>query len=161
MGNRRKLTGNGVLVVCLFVFATSLSAENVDKEKAIDASRTIIKSERESFVSGTMELSEEERQVFRPIYTEYRADRDRLTDRAVALVTDYMNHYGKMTNEQAQRMLDEFLDIRKAELELKKTYVKRFNHVLEPKTTLKFFQMENRLDAVSRFQLTNQIPLTK
>jgi polyhydroxyalkanoate synthesis regulator phasin len=141
--------------------AAPLSAENVDKEKAIDASRTIIKSERESFVSGTMKLSEEERLVFWPIYTAYRADRDKLTDRAVQLVADYMNHYGKITNEQAQRMLNEFLDIRKAELELKKTYVKRFNHVLEPRRTLKFFQMENRLDAVSRFQLTNEIPLAK
>lgn len=155
------IIAKGVLVSFLLVFAASLSAENVDKEKAIDASRTIIKSERESFVSGTMELSEEEHRVFQPIYTEYRADRDKLTDRAVALVTDYMNHYGRMTNEQAQRMLNEFLDIRAAQLELKKTYVKRFNHVLESKTTLKFFQMENRLDAVSRFQLTNQIPLAK
>ena len=156
-----KRAASGVLILCLLLFAVSLSAENVDKKKTIDASRTIIKSERESFVSGTMELSEEAYRVFRPLYTEYRADRDQLTDRAVALVTDYMNHYGEMTNEQAQRMLNEFLDIRAAELELKQTYVKRFNHVLEPKTTLKFFQMENRLDAVSRFQLTNQIPLTK
>jgi hypothetical protein len=157
----RRLSAKGILVACLFFFATPLSAGNVDKEKAIEASRTIIKSERESFVSGTMKLSEEEQRVFWPIYQEYRADRDKLTDRAVALVTDYMNHYGKMTNEQAQSMLDEFLEIRAAELELKRVYAKRFNHVLEPRTTLKFFQMENRLDAVSRFQLTNQIPLAK
>jgi hypothetical protein len=155
------LIATGFLISCLFVLAVPLAAENVDREKAIDASRTIIKSERESFVSGTMKLSEEERLVFWPIYSAYREDRDKVTDRAVALVTEYMNHYEEITNEQAQRMLDEFLDIRKEELELKKTYVKRFNHVLEPRTTLKFFQMENRLDAVSRFQLTNQIPLTK
>ena len=115
MKNVTNLSGKGMLVACLLVFATSLSAEQMDKverEKAIDASTAIIKSERESFVSGTMKLTEKEQKVFWPIYTEYRGDREKLTDRAVALVTEYMNHYDQISNEKAESMLEEFLNIR-------------------------------------------------
>jgi hypothetical protein len=108
-----------------------------------------------------MELSKEESKHFWPLYKAYSEEMSKVNERAVNLITEYLEHYGNHSDEKARAMLDEFLKIKKAELSVKEVYIKKFNNVMAPTTTLKFFQLGNRLDAVVTNQLINQIPLVQ
>ena len=56
-------------------------------------------------------------------------------------------------------MLDEYLDIEDDLLRARTRYVRRFDNVLPPVKLLRFYQIENKLDAVYRLNLADQIPL--
>jgi hypothetical protein len=148
-------------VLCSIFFGTSLYAQEMNKDEKVDVTRSIIQSERESIISSTMKLSEEEREKFWPLYNEYRSEMSKVNERSVKLITEYLEHYGEHSDEKARAMMNEFLEIKKADLDLKMAYVKKFSDALPPTTTLKFFQLENRMDAVVTNQLINQIPLVK
>ena len=148
-------------VLCSIFFGSSLYAQEMNKDEKVDVTRSIIQSERESIISSTMKLSEEEREKFWPLYHDYRTEIKKVNERSVKLITEYLEHYGNHSDEKARAMMNEFLEIKKADLDLKMAYVKKFSDALPPTTTLKFFQLENRLDAVVTNQLINQIPLVK
>ena len=56
-------------------------------------------------------------------------------------------------------MIKEFMSIRQAELDVTRKYLKRFQKILPPNKVARFFQLENKLDAVIDFELASEIPL--
>jgi len=51
--------------------------------------------------------------------------------------------------------------IDKERAKIRAKYVKKFKKVLEPKNVLRFFQVENKLDAMIIAELAAEIPLAK
>ena len=44
-------------------------------------------------------------------------------------------------------------------VKLRKSYVKKFNKAIPPKKTVRFFQIDNKLDTIIDFALAKEIPL--
>jgi hypothetical protein len=130
-------------------------------EEEIELTRAIIRTERQELITAGMDLDADERDAFWPLYLEYRREMDTLGDRQVQLITDYADNFMKMTDAAAEVMLDEYLGIQRAELKLRTRYVKRFRKILPPKKVTRFFQLENKLDAVIDHELARQIPLVE
>jgi hypothetical protein len=51
------------------------------------------------------------------------------------------------------------LDFQADRVKLRKSYVKKFNKVIPPKKTVRFFQIDNKLDTIIDFALAKEIPL--
>ncbi len=58
-------------------------------------------------------------------------------------------------------MLDESLKIKEAELELRRKYVEEFKKVIPPKKVVRFFQVDNKFDAIVNYNLAGSIPLVQ
>jgi hypothetical protein len=58
-------------------------------------------------------------------------------------------------------MLDDYLDIQKKKIALKKKYVKKFKKVLTPKKLVQYYQTENKLDTIIMMELAAEVPLVK
>jgi hypothetical protein len=58
-------------------------------------------------------------------------------------------------------MLDEMLAIDQEALKVRKDYVKKFGQILPAKRVARFFQIENKMDAVIKADLAEQIPLVR
>jgi hypothetical protein len=58
-------------------------------------------------------------------------------------------------------MLEEVLSIKKADLKIKKKYVTKLKKVLPAKKVMRFYQLENKLDAIINYQLAAEIPLVR
>ena len=86
---------------------------------------------------------------------------NKINDRKVKLIMDYAKNYGNISDTMAKDMLKEFFDIQNATLKLKKKYVKKFENVLPPKKVFRYFQTENKLDALINIQLASEIPLMR
>ena len=127
----------------------------------IELTRAQIQTERQAILAKAMKFTEDESLAFWPAYRDYRMDMARLGDRLVKVITEFTSANAALSDEQANRLLDEFLDIKSKEVSVKKKYVGVFRKLLPAAKVTRFFQLENKLDAVVNFELAATIPLTR
>lgn len=144
------------LAAVLAGMATPLTAQD---QSAIELTRQRIQAERQTLVSAGMQLTDEQAGRFWPVYSAYRAEIKPLGDRQIALIQGYAENYGSVTDEYATAMLKEFMDIREQALQIQKKYVPRFGEVLTPVLVARFYQIENKLDAIIAYDLAMSIPV--
>ena len=130
-----------------------------DLEPAIQMLRDEIGKDRRDVVKANMLLTNSEAARFWPIYDEYVAERNKLGDRRVKLITDYAAARNSMSEDEGLRLLTESLDIDKQRIEVKEDFVKKFNKALSARTTARFFHIESKLDATVDAARAAQIPL--
>ncbi len=151
-----KLRGATFLIVIGLV-AVSAAPAQVRHDIATDRAR--LQSERQAIVAANLPLTEEQAKAFWPMFRQYRADLAKLGDRMVDLVLDYAKNLETLSDVQAKAMLDEYLSIQKEEVKLKSEWAPRFGKILPPKAVTRFYQIENKLDSILRFEAVGQIPL--
>jgi hypothetical protein len=108
-----------------------------------------------------MNFTEEESRRFWPLYRDYLVEVNKLVDRNVRLITQYAENYENLSEDLAAWILDEFIALEKAEAELKAGWVPRFREMLPPKKVARFFQLENKMDAIIEYDLATSIPLVE
>jgi hypothetical protein len=88
---------------------------------------------------------------------------DAVANQRVKVITDYADTLknGSLTNEKAMDMLNEYLSYERMRLITKQSYVKKFQEVLPSLKVVRFFQIENKLEAIINMQLAKQIPLMR
>jgi hypothetical protein len=139
--------------------AVTTGAQDVQSE--IELTRAVIQTERQALVAAAMDLTPTEADAFWPLYREYQSQRAAIGDREVQLITDYADNYLVMTDDKAATMLDEWFDIQNKDLALKKKYIKKFRKILPDLKVTRYFQLENKLDAVIDNELAAEIPLVE
>ena len=152
-----------ITVVLLLVLAQPAVAQVnpafADVSDEIEMVRSLVRMERKAAVEQAMQLAPAESQAFWTVYNEYEAERTRVNNRAVKVVTDYAAAYPEVGDARAQTLLAESFAADSDLLKLKKTYAKRFAKVLPPTRVARFFQIERKLDAVQNLSVAEQIPL--
>jgi hypothetical protein len=66
-----------------------------------------------------------------------------------------------MTNEKAKKLMDEFMAIEASGLKLRQAYVPKFRKVLPEVKVVRYYQIENKIQAALMYELASQIPLRK
>jgi len=145
------------LVLSLLLAAPASAQPAAD----VQLTRAEIQKTRQAIVSKTMNLTEEEGLAFWPAYRDYRLDVARLGDRLVRVMTELVKADAALTDEQATRLLDEYLDVRAKEVTVRQKHVKIFRKLLPPAKVTRFFQLENKLDSVVSYELAQMIPLAR
>jgi hypothetical protein len=130
-----------------------------DLEPAIQMLRQEVGKDRRAIVKANMLLTNSEAARFWPLYDEYRAEVGKIGDRRVKLITDFAANRDSMSEDEAMRLLKERLDIEKAKIDLRDDYIKKFNKQLSARTTARFFQIDQKLDAAVEASLAARIPL--
>jgi hypothetical protein len=130
-----------------------------DLEPAIQMLRQEVGKDRREIVKANMLLTNSEAARFWPIYDEYRAEMVKQGDRRVKLITDYAANRDSMSEDEGNRILKERLDIEKEKVEIREKYVKKFEKELSARTTARFFQIDQKLDAAVDAALAARIPL--
>ncbi len=145
-----------LLVTGLFLCAPAIAQQERDE---IEILRSQIGADRQALVAANMQLSEKQAEAFWPLYREYHLKKDVLMDRRVKILTEFRDDYMGMTAEQAEQILVDALKLEKDLYKLKKSYRKNFQKVLAPRATLRFYQIENKLDTVINFSIASVVPL--
>jgi hypothetical protein len=137
------------------------SSATGDQAGALELTRAAIQVRRQALVTAAMDLEPAEAERFWPLYREYRLEMTRVGDRAVKVISTYLDHYESMTDATASKLLDDYLAVEKARLGVKTKYVPRFRKVLPARKVARFFQVESRLDAAINAELAEDIPLLR
>ena len=149
-----------VLVAMLTVFIVSPMAQ----EKPADNMQLVrekIKTDKKLFIAQNMNLTESEAKVFWPVYENYQKDLGKLVDKTVKLIDNYATNYETMTEETAKGLIDGYLAIETERVTLMKSFLPKFRKVLSEKKVARYYQLENKIDAVVNYGLARQIPLVK
>ena len=116
---------------------------------------------RSGIVKENLALTEAEATAFRPVYEEYRAAADEVQERTARLIEAYAANYEDMNDAKAEAFFQEWLAIDRAEMEMRETYAKKIREVLPARKAVRFFQVENKLDAIMRLDGAMRIPLVE
>jgi Spy/CpxP family protein refolding chaperone len=115
--------------------------------------------DRRDIVRANMLLTETESARFWPLYDEYRAERQKIGDRRVRLITDFLAQQNSMSEDEARALANEDFAIGKDTSELKTKWYKKMTKVLSERTIARFFHIDEKLDAAADIALAANIPL--
>ena len=118
-----------------------------------------IRANRKALVAVNLELSPEEAAKFWPLYERYHTELNVIGDREAAIITDYVASYKDLSNEKALKLSDDYLKAQAERAKVRSTYLSEFAKILPGRTVARFYQIENKLDAVIRYDLASTIPV--
>jgi hypothetical protein len=118
-----------------------------------------VRTQRRALITGAMSLTEEQAQKFWPIYKEYENESDKLVDRELELIKKYADMYKGMTDDVADKLLNEAMELEQAELDLNKKYYKKMKKELGAKTAAKFRMVDNRINLMINLQIAASVPV--
>jgi hypothetical protein len=154
----------GVLIFGVVVYTPSFAQGSMDTHKEeIELTRAAIKVQKKQIVAKNMHLTLLEKDKFWALYRAYQDKMNSVNARRVKVITDYADTIknGGLTDEKAQQMLDEYLSFERMRLITKQSFVDKFKEILPSRKVARFFQIENKLEAIINFDLARQIPLVK
>ncbi len=144
------------LVICSF----SATAQ----EKPADNMQFVlekIRADKKLFVADYMELTEGEAKAFWPVYERYQQELFLLRQRTARMIGDYAEAYEKMTDETAKNLLDEYIAIEALGLKLRQAFLPEFRNVLPEVKVARYYQIENKINALLYYDLAKHIPFAK
>ena len=153
-----KLVRFGLGLVALAVLAAPARAQAASD---LELTRARIQTARQAIIADAMALTDDESLAFWPAYRDYRLDMARLGDRLVKVIKEFVSAGAALNDEQANRLLDEYMDIKAKEVSVKKKHAGIFRKLLPAPKVTRFFQLENKLDAIVNYDLAKEIPLTR
>jgi hypothetical protein len=127
----------------------------------IELIKTQVGTQRQALVAENLQLTKEESTSFWPVYRSFHSERDKLVDRRIKLLMEFRDNFDGLSEEQSKKLLDDYIALQGEQLALRKKWVKNFRAVLSEKTTLRYFQIENKLDAIIDFDLAQVVPLAQ
>jgi hypothetical protein len=118
-----------------------------------------IRADKKLFIAENMRLTEAEAKAFWPLYEQYQDELFLLRARTMRLIDDYAEAYQKMTNDTARNLLNEVITIDTLGLKLRQTFLPKFRNVLPDVKVVRYYQIENKIDAALMYELAANIPL--
>ena len=136
-------------------------AAGVDITSDVELTRAAIQLRRQALVTAVMDLAPKEAEEFWPLYREYRMEMAKVGDRLSGLLVQYSEQYDSLTDEEAVKIMEEYISIERAKNRVKRNFVARFRKILPARKVMRFFQADNKLDALVNAELASIVPLAR
>jgi hypothetical protein len=111
--------------------------------KAQKPNRDKIESLKIGFISNQLNLSPEEAERFWPVYNKFSDEMSKLKKNAKLILLDEMGDASKMTNQEAEKHLQDMIQFKSNDLELIKKYSIEFKKVLPIQKVVMLYKAEN------------------
>jgi hypothetical protein len=165
---KNKLMVALVLVCICFLTAPASHAQaaaskdtQTVSEQDVKLLRQDVRSQKKQLIAANLTLTDAESTKFWPVYDQFSAEMTTLGDQKLALIKEYAQNFGSLTDAQAQSLLNRSLALDEAATQLRIKYVPIINKVLPGTKTATFFQMERRISTLIDLQVASQIPLVQ
>jgi polyhydroxyalkanoate synthesis regulator phasin len=130
---------------------------NVDQ--AIADLRAEAGKDRREIVKANMLLTNSESAIFWPLYDDYRAERNTLSDRRAENIKDFLAKRDTMSQDDAEKLTKTNFELQEDVVKLKEKHWNKMNKVLSARTTSRFFQIDQKLDAAVDMVIASKVPL--
>ena len=149
---------NFFLILFILSF-TSVFAQDVDSY--IEQLKAEIKTDRKVIIINTMQFTEQQSEVFWPIYDEYAYELEKLASQRIANIKDFAANYDSLTDKKADELINNSFNFLGDRLSLNKKYYKKFAEVLTPMVAAKYMQLEHQIQLVMDLNIAANLPLIK
>ena len=149
------------LFVCMMWVTPVLSQEQTTK--SMQLVRDAAQSNKKALIALNLQLTADEEKGFWPLYESFQGELDKTNERLENLIMDYAKEFNarSLSDEKAKQLMKDYLEIEEDIIKLKKSYLSQFNAVIPGKKVATYYQLENKIGAVIRFDLAGQIPLAQ
>ena len=135
------------------VAAATITARVAGAQSAkdtLEVTRQAAETQRRVLVAGALPMTDAEGRGFWPLFDEYEKARRPLDERTNRVVTDFLAAGAGLTDAQAATLLGDWLKLEEERARQKRDFAARMGRVLPARKLLRFFQIDNKLDAVIR-----------
>ncbi len=141
--------------------ATADSTADAITDQQLTLLRRDIRSIKKQLIAANLTLTDSEATKFWQVYEQYSAETERINDTRTAIIKEYSEDYGTLTDDQADNLIRRWLDTDIEQTKLRQRYVAIFRKVLPGKKAATFFQLDHRISTMIEVQLTSQLPLAQ
>jgi hypothetical protein len=145
-----------ILIILILLAPAPQFAETVHE---IDVEKLF--AEKKALVKEAMQLTEKEGAVFWPLYDDYEKIDIDLFKKREAHFRKYMLEHKSLSDEKADAMMNEYLQIEAEALRSKRTMVNKFREKLPAKRVYQYFVLEELLEAGFFSQIAENLPEIK
>ena len=159
-----KVKRSVTMLLVILGMVMAMVVPGVSQEKPADNMQVVlekIRADKKLLVAENMQLTEAEAKAFWPVYNQYQDELFLLRTRTAKLIKDYAEAYDKMTNDTAKKLLDELVSIEALGPKLRQAYLPKFRKVLPETKVVRYYQIENKINAALMYELAANIPLMK
>jgi len=147
-----------LLMVALFS-ATSVFAQNVDD--AIALLKSDVQSDKIAIITEVMAFTEQQSEIFWPIYSDFSNELSKLADTRIANIKDFAANYDSLTDKKADQLINTSFKFQKDRLSLNEKYYNKFAKALTPTVAAKYMQLEHSLQLIIDLSINSNLPLAK
>jgi hypothetical protein len=150
-----------VVLLLAAVAAPAFAQEGADVGAKIRETQALVAKEFRQILREEMLLTEAESKEFWPLYERYSAEKRVINEPYMAGLIEYVDRYysGDLSDEQAERLMNTYFEVQQALLKKRHEYVKNFSKVMSRIKVMRFFQLENKVQAEVNAALAMTIPL--
>jgi len=123
--------------------------------------RRDIRSIKKQLIAANLTLTDSEATKFWQVYEQYSAEVESINDKRTAIIKEYSEDYGTLTDDQADNLIRRWLDTDIEQTTLRQRYVATFRKVLSGKKAATFIQLDRRISTMIDVQLTSRLPLAQ
>jgi hypothetical protein len=150
-----------MLVVALLALsvAPARGGEAADADLAI--LRDTIRANKKALVAVNLTLTDAEAAQFWPVYDRYEKAIAAVGDRVAKVIEDYTASFANLTDEKAMQLMSDYLSAEEDRLKVRRSFLPDFAKAIPGKKVARFYQIENKTDAVLRYDLASTIPVVE
>ena len=139
-----------IAVFCSLTFA---------QEQNIELGRSNFKAKKIAVITETMQFTEDEADIFWPIYREYEYELSQIGDQEISLLKKYNENFKNLTDEKTTELMQQSFSIDSQLLDLRETYFNKISEALNPQLAARYIQIESIIQKFVLLALAAQIPL--
>jgi hypothetical protein len=156
-----KLNAGLLAVMALAMLVMSAVPAMAQDDDNMEILREKVRADKKLLVAENMQLTDEEGKAFWPVYDAYQAEKSKLADRRIKVIADYAENFQTLSDEVARDLVDRSIAVQKDAANLMASYLPKFRKAVGDKKAARFYQIENKIDAVVNFELAANIPLAQ
>ena len=118
-----------------------------------------IQSDKKGIVERTMNLTPDEAKKFWPLYDAFQRELEVPRREATLATLDYVAAENSLTDANAKRIAEQILAAQLKEAQLRQKHFKQLLKVLPARKATRYMQIENKIQAVARYEAARAIPL--
>jgi hypothetical protein len=127
----------------------------------LDILRDTIRANKKALVAVNLTLSDAEAAQFWPVYDRYQQKLATVNDRLATVIQDYTANFRNLSDQKAMELVGEYLSVEEDRAKVRRTYLPEFAKALPGRKVARFYQIENKTDAVLRYDLAAEIPVVE
>ena len=127
----------------------------------LDVMLDSLRANRKAMVAVNLGLSDDEAAKFWPIYDRYQKELNAIGDRLVHVIQDYSANFRDLSNDKAMKLVEDYLGAEADRVKVRRSYLDEFAKAIPGRTVARFYQLENKMDAVIRYDLASTIPVVE
>lgn len=127
----------------------------------LEESRIELEAKKKIYVSKSLSLTDGQSQDFWRIFAEYEIELGQANKDYFDLLRKFSAGYNNnsINEQQAANMLAEFFRIESRKVQIKQSYVSRFQTAIPNKKVVRFYQIDNKVDSLIRCDIAKKMPL--